>query len=81
MQRRAFSLKIKPGVKEEYKRRHNQIWPEMRQMLHDAGLRNYSIWMVGDDLLFGYYETDDDIYGEDFLYNHDACFRRILRLK
>ena len=28
-----------------------------------------------------YYETDDDIYGEDFLYNHDACFRRILRLK
>ena len=54
MQRRAFSLKIKPGVKEEYKRRHNQIWPEMRQMLHDAGLRNYSIWMVGDDLLFGF---------------------------
>ncbi|MCI5718526.1 MAG: S41 family peptidase [Alistipes sp.] len=28
-----------------------------------------------------YYETDDDIYGEEFLYNHDACFRRILRLK
>ena len=60
MQRRAFSLRIKPGVKEEYKRRHDEIWPEMRQMLKDAGLRNYSIWMVGDDLLFGYYETDDD---------------------
>ena len=28
-----------------------------------------------------YYETDEDIYGEEFLYNHDACFRRILRLK
>ena len=28
-----------------------------------------------------YYETDDDIYGEESLYNHDACFRRILRLK
>ena len=66
MQRRAFSLKIKPGVKEEYKRRHNQIWPEMRQMLHDAGLRNYSIWMVGDDLLFVYYETDDDAFASEY---------------
>lgn len=28
-----------------------------------------------------YYETDEDIYGEEFLYDHDACFRRILRLK
>ena len=66
MQRRAFSLRIKPGVKEEYKRRHDEIWPEMRQMLKDAGLRDYSIWMVGDDLLFGYYETDDDDYATKF---------------
>lgn len=28
-----------------------------------------------------YYGTDEDIYGEEFLYNRDACFRRILRLK
>lgn len=66
MQRRAFSLKIKTGVKEEYKRRHDEIWPEMRQMLADAGLRNYSIWMMGDDMLFGYYETDDDDYAVRF---------------
>ena len=66
MQRRAFSLRIKPGVKEGYKRRHDEIWPEMRQMLKDAGLRNYSIWMVGDDHLFGYYETDDDEYAAKF---------------
>ncbi len=66
MQRKAFSLRIKPGVKEEYKRRHDQIWPEMRQMLKDAGLKNYSIWMVGDDLLFGYYETEDDDYAVKF---------------
>ena len=66
MQRRAFSFKIKAGVKEEYKRRHDEIWPEMRQMLADAGLRNYSIWMMGDDMLFGYYETDDDDYAVRF---------------
>ncbi len=66
MQRRAFVMKIKPGVKEEYKARHDNIWPEMLQMLKDAGLRNYSIWMMGDDTLFGYYETDDDEFAAKF---------------
>ncbi|MBQ6239188.1 MAG: L-rhamnose mutarotase [Firmicutes bacterium] len=66
MQRKAFVMKIKPGVKEEYKDRHDHIWPEMKQMLKDAGLRNYSIWMLGDDTLFGYYETDDDDFAVKF---------------
>ena len=39
----------------EYKRRHDEIWPEMKQVLHEAGITNYSIWNVGDEL-FGYYE-------------------------
>ena len=42
---------------EEYVRRHNAIWPEMKQMLKDAGIRNYTIWNVGNEL-FGYYECD-----------------------
>ncbi len=62
MQRKAFVMKIKPGVREEYKRRHDNIWPEMRQMLTEAGLHNYTIWMYGEDTLFGYYETEDDEY-------------------
>ena len=75
MQRKAFVMKIKPGVKEEYKRRHDNIWPEMRQMLHEAGLRNYSIWMFGEDTLFGYYETDDDDYAVQVQQNSDVARR------
>lgn len=39
----------------EYKRRHDEIWPEMKEVLSAAGITNYSIWNVGDEL-FGYYE-------------------------
>lgn len=46
----------------EYVRRHEQIWPEMKEALAAAGITNYSIWNVGDRL-FGYYECR---YGADF---------------
>ena len=55
MERYAWKAKVKEGMLEEYIRRHDEIWPEMKQMLHEAGVRNYSIWNVGGDL-FGYYE-------------------------
>ncbi|MEG1516057.1 MAG: L-rhamnose mutarotase [Clostridia bacterium] len=58
MERRAFVFKLEPGMKAEYIRRHREIWPEMRAMLKDAGIRNYSIWYCGGRL-FGYYESDD----------------------
>ena len=48
---------LKPGMKEEYKRRHDAIWPEMVALLKAAGIRNYTIWNVGDEL-FGYYECE-----------------------
>lgn len=42
---------------EEYRRRHDEIWPEMKEVLTKAGIVNYSIWNVGDEL-FGYYECE-----------------------
>lgn len=51
----AWRAKVIPGKEEEYKKRHAEIWPEMKKVLADAGIVNYSIWMSGDDL-FGYYE-------------------------
>lgn len=42
-------------MKEEYIRRHNEIWPEMVAALKEAGICNYTIWMDGNEL-FGYYE-------------------------
>lgn len=41
----SFKMKLKPGFKEEYKRRHNLIWPELSTLLTEAGISNYSIFL------------------------------------
>jgi L-rhamnose mutarotase len=58
MERIAWNMRIKPGMKAEYKKRHDEIWPEMTAVLDAAGIHNYTIWNVGDEL-FGYYEVED----------------------
>ena len=57
MEKYAWRGKIVPGMQEEYKKRHDNIWPEMKEVLADAGIVNYSIWMQGEEL-FGYYECE-----------------------
>jgi L-rhamnose mutarotase len=57
-QRFAWHARIQPGSEAEYKRRHDEIWPEMTAVLNEAGIHNYSIWLDGLDL-FGYYECAD----------------------
>ncbi len=54
----AWVLEVRPGYEEEYKRRHDEIWPEMVEALRAAGIRNYNIFRHGLTL-FGYFETDD----------------------
>ena len=54
----AWVLEVRPGYEEEYKKRHDEIWPDMVEMLSEAGLRNYNIFRHGLTL-FGYFETDD----------------------
>ena len=58
MERYAWKAKVLPGQLAEYQKRHDAIWPELKEVLKAAGIRNYTIWNVGDDL-FGYYECDD----------------------
>ena len=55
MQRYAWKARILPGMRDEYVKRHDEIWPEMLALLKQAGICNYSIWNTGDEL-FGYYE-------------------------
>jgi len=57
MERYAWKAALLPGKMQEYVRRHDSIWPEMKEVLAEAGIRNYTIWNVGDEL-FGYYECD-----------------------
>ncbi len=54
----AWVLEVRPGYEEEYKRRHDEIWPEMVEALKDAGISDYSIFRHGLTL-FGYFETDN----------------------
>ncbi|MCC9168767.1 L-rhamnose mutarotase [Pontibacter harenae] len=45
MQRFAFKMKLKPGCEAEYKKRHDEIWPELAQLLKDAGVSDYAIFL------------------------------------
>ena len=62
MERYAWKAVIKPGMLEEYKRRHDNILPELKALLKEAGISNYTIWNTGNEL-FGYYECEK---GADF---------------
>jgi len=57
MERYAWKARVLPGKLAEYRRRHDEIWPELVEVLKAAGIRNYTIWQVGDEL-FGYYECE-----------------------
>ena len=58
MARVGFRMNLKPGNEVEYKKRHDEIWPELTQLLHDTGIRNYTIFRDGLTL-FAYLEIDD----------------------
>ena len=57
MEKYAWKAILKEGKKEEYVKRHNEIWPEMLEVLEAAGIKNYTIWNMGNEL-FGYYECE-----------------------
>ena len=51
-------MRVKPGQEQEYRQRHEAVWPAMLEALKAAGCRNYSIYMKGQDL-FAYMEVGD----------------------
>ena len=60
MEKYAWKATVRDGCLEAYKKRHDEIWPEMVKVLKDAGIRNYTIWNVGNEL-FGYYECEKGV--------------------
>lgn len=65
MERCAWKAIINPGKKDEYIKRHAEIWPEMTNALNQAGITNYTIWNINDEL-FGYYECESLEYATKF---------------
>ena len=60
MKRVGFILKVREDRLEEYKKAHEEVWPEMKEALSRTGWKNYSLFLRDDGLLFGYFETPLD---------------------
>ena len=57
----AFKMQLKPGVIDEYRRRHDEIWPELSALLTAAGICDYSIFLDEDTLaLFAVLKLRED---------------------
>jgi L-rhamnose mutarotase len=50
MTTRAFRMQLKPGAVDEYRRRHDALWPELEQALREAGIYDYSIFLDEETL-------------------------------
>jgi len=60
MKRLAFKMKLHAGMTAEYKRRHEHLWPELKQLLKQTGIEDYSIFLDEDtNLLFGVLKIND----------------------
>lgn len=60
MKRDSFKMKLLPGFQEEYKRRHDEIWPELSAVLSEAGVSDYSIFLDEETLtLFAVWKLAD----------------------
>ena len=61
MIRRSFRMTLKEGKLEEYKRKHDEVWPEISEILRSSGVTNYSIYYdKKDNTLIEYMELTDD---------------------
>jgi len=61
MERLAFKMYLNEGQKEEYKKRHDELWPELRQLLKSAGVSEYSIFLDEEtNILFAFQKVSGD---------------------
>lgn len=64
--RTAFKMKLKPGFADEYKRRHDNIWPELKALLKDNGISNYAIFLDEEtNVLFAVQDTGENKTSQD----------------
>ena len=54
-------MKLYPGCEAEYEKRHNELWPEMVEMIHEHGGSNYTIFLDKEtNVLYGYLEIEEE---------------------
>jgi L-rhamnose mutarotase len=60
MERTCFTFEIYPGMEAEYKKRHDEIWPELVAAIQESGFRNYSLFRR-DQQIVAYVECHPDV--------------------
>ena len=70
MIRNAFKMKLKPGFEAEYKKRHDEIWPELASLLSETGIQDYSIFLDEETLILFAVQKISADFDLDLLPNH-----------
>ncbi|MDR1601683.1 MAG: L-rhamnose mutarotase [Tannerella sp.] len=66
MKRVAFKMKLKPGCKQEYIRRHNEVWPEIAELIRKSGIGDYSIFLDEEThILFGVQKQSGEVSSQE----------------
>ena len=66
MERFAFKMKLKPGCKAEYRKRHDEIWPELSELIRSTGVCDYSIFLDEEtNILFGVQKVNGEGSSQD----------------
>ena len=73
-QRSAFVLRVRPDKIDEYVAAHAAVWPELLAALKGAGIRNYSIFRDGNQVV-GYFEADDLEHASRYLESQSVATR------
>ncbi|MEO8414681.1 MAG: L-rhamnose mutarotase [Ginsengibacter sp.] len=61
MKRIASKMKLLPGFEAEYKKRHDEIWPELAALLKEAGIHEYSIFLDAAGNLFAAMQVESEV--------------------
>jgi len=57
----ASKMKLLKGFEAEYKKRHDELWPELKELLKETGITDYSIFLDEEtNDLFAYFAIEDD---------------------
>jgi L-rhamnose mutarotase len=75
LERKAWRASIKEGCVDEYRKRHDEIWQEMKEVLKSAGVKNYTIFLDGLEL-FGYYECEKGVEYADKIQNESEVVKK-----
>jgi L-rhamnose mutarotase len=66
MKRIAFKMHLNEGQKNEYKKRHDEIWPELKLLLKESGVSEYSIFLDEEtNILFAFQKVASEGGSQD----------------